>query len=75
MIFIGVGRKVLITIWCALLIVTIASCGGNSPESAPDPTPDIEATVQARLAEERKKESTPDIEATVQARLAEERKK
>ena len=47
--------------------VEIPSLVQKVPEVTSIPTPDIEATVQARLAEER------SIDATVQARLEEER--
>ena len=48
-----------------LLAVMLAACGGGTPDSTAAPTPNFEATVQARLTEERGKEAA--IEARIQA--------
>ena len=54
----GVKHRALVALGCVLLALAIAACGDT-----PKPTPDIEATVQARLNEERA------VEATVEARV------
>ena len=48
-------HKAAIALGCVLLAVALAACGGT-----PEPTPGIEATVQARLNEERAAEATTE---------------
>lgn len=58
-----------------LLALLVAGCSNAGDTPAPIPTPDLEATVQAAVAEALPTETpipTPDIDATVAARLAEE---
>ena len=72
----GIRHKVAIALGCVLLALALAACGGT-PDSTLAPTPDTEATVQARLNEERAIEATVEakaqamakamVEATVQA--------
>ncbi|MCL0099735.1 hypothetical protein M1O55_02570, partial [Dehalococcoidia bacterium] len=53
---VGIKHKTLIPFGCVFFFSAILACGGSSSEPIPDPTPDVEATVQARLAEEKEKE-------------------
>jgi hypothetical protein len=64
--------KSVIAFLAVVTVVGTSACAGVPPE----PTPNIEATVEARVAQERAAETpepTPNIEATVEARLAQER--
>ena len=75
-------RNILFPVF-ALLLLTACDDGLTGQARGKEITPDIDATVEARLAEERPKDSTvavakditPDVDATVEARLAEERPK
>jgi len=49
----SIRHKALLVLGIALLAVVMAACDGGAPMSSPEPTPDIEATVEARLKEER----------------------
>lgn len=58
-----------------LLALLLAGCSNAGDAPAPMRTPDLEATVQAAVAEALPTETpipTPDIDATVEARVAEE---
>ena len=55
----GMRYTVELVLGCVLVAVALAACGDT-----PKPTPDIEATVQARLNEERAVEAT--VEAMVE---------
>jgi len=64
--------KSVIALLAAIAVVATAACASDPPV----PTPNIEATVEARIEQERAAatpEPTPNIEATVEARIAEER--
>ena len=51
------NQKIVIALWCALAAVALAACGGGPSEA------DIDATVQARLNEERAAEATTEAKA------------
>jgi hypothetical protein len=53
----GTNQKIVIALGCALAAVALAACGGGSSEA------DIDATVQARLHEERATEATTEAKA------------
>ena len=57
---------------CVLLAVVMAACGGEAPVPTPvltsAPTPDVEATAQARLKEERATEATVEARAQTMAK-------
>ena len=57
----GMRHTAVLVLGFVLLAVVMAACGGETPESTPvltsAPTPDVEATVQARLKEERATEA------------------
>ena len=55
--------KSVIAFLAAVMVVATAACAGDPPV----PTPNIEATVDARVAQERA------VDATVEARVAQER--
>ncbi|MCL0029297.1 hypothetical protein M1N23_04065 [Dehalococcoidia bacterium] len=68
----GIKHTAVVLLGCLLLMLVLAACGGTSLPT-PAPTPNIEAIVEARVAEERSKKaeaaSIAMIEATVQAIL------
>ena len=57
-----------------ICLITLSACSTNSPQ-IPNPTPNIEATVQARVSEElasqpkKPRLDTPDIDAIVEAKI------
>ena len=61
--------KSVIAFLAAVAVVTTAACAGDPPA----PTPNIEATVEARVKQERATETpapTPNIDATIEAGIA-----
>ena len=56
--------RIVLMLPCLILMLWTFGCGGT-PQSEPVPTLDVEATVQARLTEERAIEAT--VEAKAQA--------
>jgi hypothetical protein len=60
---VGMRHKAVLVLGCALLAVMLAACGDTQP------LPDIEATVQARLAEERVAEATVEVRALALAKV------
>ena len=58
----GIRHTTVLVLGFILLALALAACSGT-PDSTPVPIPDIEATVQARLNEERA------VEAIVEARV------
>ena len=64
--------RYLTSISLALIVLMALAC--TDAPTTPAPTSNIEATVQARVAQERAiAEPTPNIDGTVEARLAQER--
>ena len=61
--------KSVIALLAAVMVVATAACAGAPPE----PTPNIDATVEARVKQERATETpepTPNIDATIEAGIA-----
>ena len=51
----GMRHKAGLAIGCTLIAMGLAACGDGILEPTPKPTPDIKATVEARLPEEKQK--------------------
>ena len=56
--------KAVLALVYALVALSVSTCGGT-PQSIPEPIPDIGATAQARLKEEREAEATVEANAQV----------
>ena len=59
----GIRHTAVLVLGCVLVTLALAACGDT-----PEPTPDIEATVQSRLNEERATEATVEARAQTMAK-------